>query len=139
MESEIIKDSEITLAIIIRSGNFKEGLNFFSQDEDFIQVGTWNYDKGKVLNAHNHLIADRSVNRTQEVVIIRSGKLKADFYNEEDKLIKSEVLNGGDIIICLAGGHGYEILENKTQVLEVKNGPYLGVEKDKRLIGNSKK
>lgn len=137
MEPEIIKDDETTLAIIIRNSDFKEGLNFFSKDEDFVQVGTWNYNEGKILKAHNHLISERSVNRTQEVVIIRSGKLKADFYSEDDRLIKSEVLSGGDIIICLAGGHGYEVLEDKTQVLEVKNGPYLGVEKDKRLISNS--
>jgi len=136
MEPEVIKDGDLTLAIIIRHEDFKEGLNFFSKDEDFVQVGTWNYNKGKVLNAHNHLVFDRTVNRTQEVVIIKSGKLKADFYNEEDKVITSTELNAGDVFICLNGGHGYEVLEDNTQVMEVKNGPYLGVEKDKRLIND---
>ena len=136
MEPEVIKDGDLTLAIIIRNGDFKEGLNFFSQDEDFVQVGTWNYNQGKVLNAHNHLVFDRQVNRTQEVVIIKSGKLKADFYNEEDQVVKTLELSAGDVFICLNGGHGYEVLADNTQVMEVKNGPYLGVEKDKRLISN---
>ena len=134
MEPLIIKDEDLTLAVIIKNSDFKEGLNFFSQDNDFVQVGTWHYQTGQILKAHNHLIVERKVNRTQEVLFVKSGKLRADFYSEDDKLIKSEILNQGDLVIVLAGGHGYEILEDDTQVLEVKNGPYLGVEKDKRLI-----
>ena len=135
MEPELIKDGDLTLAMIARAGDFKAGLNFYSQDQDFIQVGTWHYQKGQIFKAHNHLLAARYVNRTQEVIYLKSGSLRADFYGENnDQLIKSVEVNAGDFIICLAGGHGYEILADNTQVLEVKNGPYLGTAKDKRLI-----
>ena len=57
-----------------------------------------------------------------------------DIYSEEDAFVDSVELSCGDILILFFGGHGYEILENGTQVLEVKNGPYVGAEKDRKRI-----
>jgi hypothetical protein len=37
-------------------------------------------------------------------------------------------------MVLLAGGHGYEILEDNTKILEVKNGPYLGASEDRKRI-----
>ncbi|MCK4358322.1 MAG: hypothetical protein KAW92_06205 [Candidatus Cloacimonetes bacterium] len=134
MSVRIYKKDDIVFAKHISMDDFKEGLAFFSDDNDFLQVGTWNYPAGKELLAHNHNIVERNVNRTQEVLFIRKGRILAEIYNEDDKKIDSFEAQEGDIVILLNGGHGYKILEDNTQVLEIKNGPYLGPEKDRRRI-----
>ena len=113
---------------------WKDGLNFFSPDEDFIQVGTWGYDKDKQLLAHIHNKVPRHVDWTQEVLFIHSGSLKAHIYNRAEELVEEWVATTGDLLVMLGGGHGYTILEDGTKVLEIKNGPYVGAEQDRRRI-----
>ena len=40
------------LAKHITADDIQDGLGFFSDDADFIQVGTWRYEAGKDLLAH---------------------------------------------------------------------------------------
>jgi len=134
MKTEKITDNGQVLAIIIRDAVWEKGLHFFSAEEDFQQVGIWGYDKGHKLAPHIHLDAPRMVARTQEVIFIKNGRLRADIYNENKKYLTSVELNKGDTAILLCGGHGYEILEDNTKVLEIKNGPYPGAEKDRERI-----
>lgn len=134
MNEEIIEDNGIIYAKIYRDSLWPENLNFYTQDKDFVQVSTWNYNKGKHLKAHKHKIAERISNKTQEVIFIKSGSLNAYFYSEDNKLICNKVIKTGDFVIIFSGGHAYDILENNTQVFEVKNGPYLGLDIDKQLI-----
>lgn len=119
------------LAIIHRSENWSEGLDFLTENEHFVQVGTWYYNKGRELDKHKHNFVRRESDLTQECVFMVSGSMRVDFYNDNMEFICSETLLKGDLGIMISGGHGYEILEDRTKVLEVKNGPFLGVEKDK--------
>jgi len=130
---EIIKDN-VVLARHIPNSDWKEGLSFYSQDEEFIQVGTWRYDSGKELLAHIHNEVERKVYWTQEVLYIRKGSIKAKIYDLDENFVDEIIVKEGDILILLRGGHGYSILEDNTQVLEIKNGPYVGAEKDRRRI-----
>ncbi|OGZ68558.1 MAG: hypothetical protein A3D35_02335 [Candidatus Staskawiczbacteria bacterium RIFCSPHIGHO2_02_FULL_34_9] len=134
MKTEKIIDNNNILAIIVRSEDWEVGLNFASSDEDFIQAGFWNYEKGKQLLPHIHLEAKREILKTQEVIFVKNGSLRADIFTDEGKLFKSVELHQGDTGVFLNGGHGYEILEEGTQILEVKNGPYVGPEKDRKRI-----
>jgi len=134
MKTEKIMDGDLILAIVIRNTDWEEGLNFVSSEEDYLQVGIWGYNKGKKLEPHIHLLAPREVLRTQEVVFVKDGRIKADIYTEKGEFLKSVELRKGDVIILLNGGHGYEILEDNTRVLEVKNGPYVGADKDRKRI-----
>lgn len=127
---EIISNSTV-LARLIRDDEWPEGLSFYSKDEEYIQVGKWNYQNGKELLAHKHNAVPRTFQRTQEVVYVRTGKIAARIYDEEGKLVERVELESGDTIVLLAGGHGYDILEDGTKVLEIKNGPYPGAEKDR--------
>lgn len=132
MEIIEIKDGEDILARFIPSEvAWREGLNFFSNDCEFQQVGTWGYSANKKLLAHAHNIVDRNVSLTQEVLYIKSGSIKAAIYDMNGTFVTDLVAESGDILILLAGGHGYEILEDGTKVLEIKNGPYLGADKDR--------
>jgi len=130
-----IKDGDLVLARHIPSQDaWAGGLNFFSIDSEFIQVGTWCYESGKELLAHSHNKVERQVFWTQEVLYIKKGKIKADIFNLESKKVGEFIGNSGDVLILLIGGHGYQILEDETQVLEVKNGPYLGADIDRRRL-----
>lgn len=128
------KDGENVLARLIRSDEIQAGLQFFSEDGESIQVGAWTYDKERVLPAHIHNEVERKFLRTCEVLYVISGSLKADIYDDAAIKTAEVVIYTGDILILLSGGHGYEILEDGTKVLEIKNGPYPGAEQDRRRI-----
>ena len=134
MKTERIKDRDTVLAIVIRDADWGKGVNFVSSDEDYQQVGIWGYDREQELAPHIHLVKARQVMRTQEVVFVKNGRIRADIYTEEEEFLKSVELEKGDTIILLGGGHGYEVLEYNTKVLVVKNGPYLGAEEDRKRI-----
>ena len=131
-----IEKNGILFAVYIRSEDWEEGLKFISQNEDSIQVGLWNYQSGKQLGPHRHVINKRKISRTQEVIFIKKGSLKAVVYDEEDQPVKSVRLRSGDFLVTFFGGHGYETLEDGTQVLEVKNGPFTGLD-DRVPIGET--
>ena len=130
---EITKDGEL-LARHILATDMHAGLNFYSDDKEFIQVGAWQYEEGKELLAHVHNVVPRTINRTYEVLYIINGKLLASIYDLDGKFAEDVEVNAGDILILLESGHGYRILEEGTKVLEVKNGPYLGADEDRHRI-----
>jgi hypothetical protein len=130
-----IKEGDLVLARYIPStAAWQDGLNFFSNDEDFIQVGIWGYGAGKELKAHIHNEVKREVLWTQEVLFVRTGKLRANIFDTNENKVAELEVNAGDVIILLRGGHGYDILEEGTQVLEIKNGPYVGPDRDRRRL-----
>jgi hypothetical protein len=136
MNREVVIESKgEKLAIYCPSSSWGKGLTFLTEDKDFIQVGIWRYDKGKKLQAHIHNEVTREITRTQEVIFVKSGKVVAHIFNEEEELAKSLELHPGDVLIVLRGGHGYDVIEDNTSVLEIKNGPYPGAEADRRRIG----
>ncbi len=127
-----VKDNDLILARYIPADSAWEGgLSFFSEDEDYIQVGTWGYDSPKELLAHTHNEVHRDVAWTQEVIFVKKGSIRAEIYDLSNKKVQDIDCKAGDIIILLRGAHGYHILEDDTQVLEVKNGPYVGAELDR--------
>uniref|UniRef100_UPI0040489315 hypothetical protein n=1 Tax=Limnohabitans sp. TaxID=1907725 RepID=UPI0040489315 len=130
-----IKEGELVLARHIpATAAWQDGLNFFSQDEDFIQVGIWGYGADKELKAHIHNEVKREVLWTQEVLFVRTGKLRANIFDTNENKVAELQVNMGDVIILLRGGHGYDILEDGTQVLEIKNGPYVGPDQDRKRL-----
>jgi len=129
-----IRHQNNIVALIHKSEDWAEGLEFLTPNETFIQTGTWWYQKGKELKAHRHIVNKRTAERTQETVIVLSGSMRIDFYGENNIIFHQEVLKTSDLCIILSMGHGYVILEDNTKIIEVKNGPFISVEKDKELI-----
>lgn len=126
-------------ALIIRSKvQFKKyGVNFFTKDEDLIQVGCIKHKKKHKVSSHVHLKKKRVISYCSEVLLIKKGKVKVSFYDEKGVYIrKSRILNKDDIIILFIGGHGFEILKD-SKIIEVKQGPYLN--RDDKLVFNAKK
>jgi len=120
---------DITLAIILRSGYRADGIQFFTPNDFSQQLGYMNRPQGYVIQPHVHNPVAREVQYTKEVLIIRSGKVRVDFYDDEQNYLENRVLNEGDIVLLAYGGHGFEMLE-ASEIVEIKQGPYVG-ESDK--------
>ena len=132
MNVKEVKQDNIVLARLVKAEDWNEGLGFYSKDEEVIQVGTWQYNSGKQLMKHIHNEVDRVITRTNEVLYVVSGAVKAFIYDLDENLVEELTVNTGDTLILLDCGHGYEIMADNTKVIEIKNGPYLGAETDRR-------
>ena len=69
--------------------------------------------------------------RTQETIFVKQGSVKVLLYTEKEEFFQDYILHQGDLAVFGYGGHGYEILEDNTQIIESKNGPFISVDKDK--------
>lgn len=122
---EQIVHNQHLLALIV-SHKFREsGIHFFTDDDLSQQLAYMQHPKGKVIEPHVHNSVCREVHFTQEALFIRKGKLRVDFYSKEQEYIESRILEGGDVILLIQGGHGFEVLE-ELEMFEVKQGPFTG-------------
>jgi mannose-6-phosphate isomerase-like protein (cupin superfamily) len=124
MTEEILHQGRL-LALILRSGFRAEGIRFFTPDDFSQQLGYMNRPRGYVIPPHVHNPVERSVHYTKEVLFIRSGRVRVDFYDDDQAYLESRIIEGGDVILLAYGGHGFEMLE-PTEMIEVKQGPYAG-------------
>ena len=119
-----------SLALIIRSSYLKKkGINFFTNNNLSQQVAFMNHKKNHLIQPHLHRKRLKKIYDTTEVLIILSGSLKVDFYNNKKKYLFSNTIKKNDILILLTGGHGFKTLNN-CKFIEVKQGPY-NIKKDK--------
>lgn len=131
---EEVKKKEKLLAMIIRSNYQCEGVDFITPNEYSQQVAYMHHPTGKVIDAHVHNLVYRNVVFTQEVLIIKKGILRVDFYDEYEDYLESRDLYARDIILLVSGGHGFKVIE-EVEMVEVKQGPYSGEQDKKRFIG----
>lgn len=125
---EEIKDGKEIIAIILRADYVGEnGARFFTPEDYSQQLGYIKHPAGKKISAHAHKLVVRKIKRTQEVLLIKSGKVQVDFYTTDKQYLESTILNKGDVIALASGGHGFEMLED-TEMIEVKQGPYAGMD-----------
>lgn len=114
-----------TLAMLLRTVYQTEGIQFFTPDEFSQQLAYMNRPKGYVISPHVHNAVPREVQFTKEVLFIKSGKVRVDFYDDGQLYLESRLLRQGDVILLAFGGHGFEMLE-ASEIIEVKQGPYAG-------------
>lgn len=131
---EEVKKKDRLIATIIRDSHNCDGVDFITPDAYSQQVAYMHHPTGKVINAHIHNLVHRNVVLTQEVLFIKKGILRVDFYDEYEDYLESRDLHAGDIILLVSGGHGFQVLE-EVEMIEVKQGPYAGEEDKKRFPG----
>jgi len=129
-----IYDGENLLAIIISSQFDEPGINFFTPDDFSQQLAYMKHPKGKMIQPHIHNPVPRKVEYTQEILFIKFGKIRVDFYDLEQKYLESYILSQHDVILLIKGGHGFEVIE-EIEMFEVKQGPYVGENDKTRFIG----
>ena len=103
----------------------------FASPNEFLQVAALILKKGEEVKAHKHLDNSRTTSITQESIVVIEGAIEANFYDLNNSLIKTIILNEGDCCVTFRGGHFFKALEENTKFYEIKNGPYEGREKDK--------
>lgn len=124
--------SDGLLAIIIYSSfHFELGTIFFTPADLPQQLASISHPAGYEIPPHIHYQVPREIRRTQEVLFVRNGRVRVVIYNAAHNFVAQRELTSGDIIALVAGGHGLTILED-AQIIEVKQGPYLGRDRDKR-------
>ena len=122
--TEIIKYKDNILAIVIRANFKSDGIKFFTPEDFSQQLGYMNRPKNYVIEPHLHNTVDRNVKLMKEVLYIKSGKVRVDFYDDKKNYVESRILNQGDVILLAMGGHGFKMIE-QTEIIEVKQGPYV--------------
>ena len=108
---EKIVSNNVVLAIVLRSSYKSEGISFFTPNEFSQQLGYMNRPKGYEIAPHLHNKVKRNVEFTNEVLLIKSGKVRVDFYNEDKIYFKSITLNKGDVILLVCGFSLISIME----------------------------
>jgi hypothetical protein len=122
---ENIINNGSTLAVLLRASFKAEGIQFFTPADFSQQLAYMNRPEGYVISPHIHNAVPREVQFTKEVLFIKSGKVRVDFYDDDQIYLESRILNQGDVILLAFGGHGFEMLE-ASEIIEVKQGPYAG-------------
>lgn len=120
-----IENKGKTIAVIIPAEFKEEGIHFFTPNEYSQQLAYMKRPKSYIITRHTHNIVQREVFNTLETLFIRKGRVRVDFYTAEKDFIESYELKTGDVILLVSGGHGFEMLE-ETEIIEVKQGPFLG-------------
>lgn len=131
---QVINKKDRTIAIVIRDNYSRDGVEFITSGDYSQQVAYMHHPKGKVIDAHVHRLVHRNVVVTQEVLFIKRGKLRVDLYDDYEDYLQSLVLEKGDTILLVSGGHGFTVLE-EVEMVEVKQGPYSGDADKKRFTG----
>ena len=122
---EYLFEGEKLLAIILRTSFHKEGIDFFTPSDFSQQLGYMNRGKGYKIQPHIHNKVERTIDYTQEVLFVKNGLVRVDFYKTDKTYYISKLLNKGDVILLSFGGHGFEMLED-SEIIEVKQGPFAG-------------
>lgn len=122
---EIINADGRQLAVIVRRDYTAEGIQFFTPSTYSQQLGYMKRPAGYVIPPHVHNPVKRQVEYTKEVLIIKRGVVRVDFYAEDQSYLQSALLRAGDVILLAYGGHGFEIID-EAEIIEVKQGPYAG-------------
>lgn len=124
---EHITWQDTTLCIIIRNTFLPDRTTFLTPAEFKQQVGYVVYPAGGKIKRHVHRPLERHLVGTSEVLVVKQGTCQIDVYNDEQELIATRELVVGDVMLMVGGGHGFRMLED-TVLLEIKQGPYTGLD-----------
>src|SRR5689334_13346914 len=102
---ETISFADRLYAIIIPHDFSQPGVNFFTPNNFSQQLAFIKHPPGMLIEPHIHNPVPREVLYTQEVLMIRRGRLRVDFYDDSRSFLESRVLRAGDVILLAEGGH----------------------------------
>ena len=129
---EWIKDGEEVLAMVLRTKYLPDATEFLTPDSYKQQVGFIVYKQGKEIAPHDHKPLERKLIGTSEVLVLKKGKVEASVYSAKRELVQKVILNEGDLLLLVAGGHGFKMIEDSV-LLEIKQGPYTGLQEKERF------
>lgn len=122
-KKQIIDDDGNLLALVIDVASTSENKEFHTSNDLNFQIGTFNLDKGEVLQRHVHLENSRTINNTSEVLIVLKGSIMIEIYDSSKNFVDKVKVASDQIISFFQGGHSFEVLDD-TKFIEIKQGPY---------------
>ncbi len=131
---EMIEHNGELIAMIVRREYHREGIQFFTKNDGLLQLGYISRPMGYLIKPHEHNPVHRHIVGTHEVLLMKSGKIRIDFFSYQKAYLESRELSTGDMVLLAGAGHGIAFLEPSTMV-EVKNGPYIEDVDKKRYEG----
>jgi len=112
------------LAIIIDEKKFfNRGVNFVTPNFLALQLGFINHKSKTFIKPHIHNSYLRKIKKTTEVLLVRKGLLRVDFYDKRKKYLLSKVIKKNQILILVDGSHGFKIIK-ECLIIEIKQGPF---------------
>lgn len=129
---EVISARGQELTYIIRAAYCPTETSFVTPPELKQQVGYVVYPAGAQIQRHAHRSIERHIVGTSEVLVIKSGHCLIDIYDDARRLVATRALRVGDVVLMVGGGHGFRMVED-TVLLEVKQGPYTGLDEKERF------
>ena len=123
MSVEYITYKKENYAAVVRFNYINEPVDFFTADNNEFQMGMFTRKNGYEVKPHRHVCKPFTVQSVQEFISVKSGKLKMEFFTDEGKKYDEVILNTGDSVLTMRGGHGITFLE-ESSILEIKQGPY---------------
>lgn len=127
-----IKVRQKTIALIIRANLEPQKDQFLTDSQSPLQLGVLHYQANSVVKPHLHRQVTKTTHKNQEFIYLVKGQVKVDFFSKR-KLIQTEILNPGDCLLQLSGGHGFTFLK-PSKLVTIKQGPYLGRTREKNIV-----
>ena len=134
MNVEVIEHGGCRFAEIIRADISVPKSRFFSPDNSSFQFGLLAHDAGFVEEPHSHVRIKRDIDDLQQMFVVQRGVVAVDFFTNDGTRFSEVILRAGDAILLVDGAHSIRVLE-RMQCVSVKQGPFLGAENDKVLLG----
>jgi quercetin dioxygenase-like cupin family protein len=123
--AEMISDQGNAVCLIIHAAMSTNATTFYTPNDFTLQVGKIAHPAGSEIPRHAHRSTSRTIVAYSEVLLVQKGRMIIDIYNEKQTILCSRQITAGDVVIFVAGGHGFKFLED-TVLLEIKQGPYVG-------------
>ena len=120
------------LCIIVRANPAPDQTEFYTPNDYNLQLGNVVYPAGSAIPRHCHRPVTRTVSGTSEVLVVQQGRMFIDLYDDDKNLVVTREMSTGDAVALVSGGHGFRLIED-TVLLEVKQGPYSGVQEKDRF------
>lgn len=135
---ETIYHNDSVVAIILRKDHHTEGIEFITPQNFSLQLGSMTRPAGYKIVPHIHNPVRRETTGTQEALFVKRGRIEIDFYSFEQVYLQSRILSAGDIVLLAGAGHGITVVE-ESEIIEVKNGPFIAGSDKGRFEGRKGK
>jgi hypothetical protein len=129
-----INPNKLLIATQIKLGTLKLGRTDFTESKSLLQVASLLFKRNQEIERHKHLPLFRETEGTSEIWIVIKGKFEVSIYDFDATLIEQFIISKKHLVIFYSGGHSLRSLQSKSELLEIKNGPYFGAEADKLIF-----
>jgi hypothetical protein len=120
-------------AEIIWADTRVEHTTFYSPADSSFQFGLLAHKADFVEPPHFHAPFTREITDLQQMFVVQQGVVAVQLFSDDGDLLREIVLRQGDGIVLIHGVHAIRVIED-MQCISVKQGPFLGPERDKVFV-----